>query len=99
MIDWYRKWRQHQLDRQMAKWEAKRVKVQSYYISGIALFWSFLMTATQLLLRLLFGDPISIVWVVIALPVFFICGLLIGWLNWNSLEKEYLQRHPEAEKA
>jgi phosphatidylserine synthase len=94
MFNWYRKWNQRHLDRHLAKWEAKRKKGRSYYISGIALFWSLVVTAIQVLLRLLFGEPVSIVWVVMALPMLFIGGLLIGWLNWNSLEKEYLQRHP-----
>jgi hypothetical protein len=77
----------------MDKWAMTRKKGKSHYIAGYALYYCLGINLLFILTGYLFEEPINIAGVTIRLVLFFLVGLLIGNITWNSIEKRFLTRN------
>jgi len=92
ILDRFTTWRERRERSQLEKWAITREKGKSHYVAGYALYYCLGLNLLFVLMGYLLDEPISIAGVTIRLVLFFLAGLLIGNITWNSIEKRFLSR-------
>lgn len=90
ILERFKIWRERREHSQMDKWATTRKKGKSHYVAGYALYYCLGINLLFILTGYLLEEPINIAGVTIRLVLFFLVGLLIGNITWNSIEKRFL---------